>query len=117
MHKIVEKSAIKPTDVVLEIGPGTGNLTHLLLEKAKRVICFEIDPRMVSELTKRFKYGDMGHKFELIQGKFVYSGDFLKFDLPYFDVCVANCPYQISSSIVFKLLSHRPVFRSATLMF
>ncbi len=66
LHKIIEKSAIKPTDVVIEIGPGTGNLTQLLLEKAKKVIAFEIDPRMASELTKRFKYGEFGHKFELI---------------------------------------------------
>jgi len=32
---MVEKAAIRPTDVILEIGPGTGNLTQLLLEKAK----------------------------------------------------------------------------------
>jgi 18S rRNA (adenine1779-N6/adenine1780-N6)-dimethyltransferase len=32
-------------------------------------------------------------------------------DLPYFDVCVANTPYQISSPLVFKLLAHRPLFR------
>merc|ERR1712100_557196 len=47
----------------------------------------------------------------------IISGDFLKVDLPYFDVCVANVPYQISSPLVFKLLSHRPMFRAATLMF
>jgi 18S rRNA (adenine1779-N6/adenine1780-N6)-dimethyltransferase len=45
---MVEKSAIRPTDVVLEIGPGTGNLTQLLLDKAKKVIAVEIDPRMVA---------------------------------------------------------------------
>jgi 18S rRNA (adenine1779-N6/adenine1780-N6)-dimethyltransferase len=32
------------------------------------VIAIEIDPRMVAELTKRFKYTDLGHKLELIQG-------------------------------------------------
>ena len=41
----------------------------------------------------------------------------MKVELPYFDVCVANVPYQISSPLTFKLLSHRPQFRSATLMF
>jgi len=56
LHSIVEKSAIRTTDIVLEIGPGTGNLTALLLEKAKKVIAIEIDPRMVAELNKRFKY-------------------------------------------------------------
>ena len=47
----------------------------------------------------------------------VIHGDVLKVALPYFDVCVANTPYQISSAIVFKLLAHRPMFRSAILMF
>ncbi|SCZ94472.1 BZ3500_MvSof-1268-A1-R1_Chr12-2g03920 [Microbotryum saponariae] len=67
-------------------------------------------------------------------------GDFVKTDLPYFDVCISNTPYQVSrhpgliplrrlrthfssnspqvsSPIVFKLLSQRPLFRVAILMF
>jgi 16S rRNA A1518/A1519 N6-dimethyltransferase RsmA/KsgA/DIM1 with predicted DNA glycosylase/AP lyase activity len=48
VQSIVDKSGIKSTDVVLEIGPGTGNLTMKLLEKAKKVIAIELDPRMVS---------------------------------------------------------------------
>jgi hypothetical protein len=47
----------------------------------------------------------------------VIQGDILKTELPYFDVCVANVPYQISSPITFKLLSHRPLFRCAVIMF
>lgn len=35
---MIEKSAIRSTDVVLEIGPGTGNMTVKILEKAKKVI-------------------------------------------------------------------------------
>ena len=35
----------------------------------------------------------------------------------FFDLCVANVPYVISSGIVFKLLQHRPFFRAAVLMF
>jgi 18S rRNA (adenine1779-N6/adenine1780-N6)-dimethyltransferase len=71
LTNIVEKSAIRSTDIVLEIGPGTGNLTHLLLQKAKKVIAVEIDPRMIAELTKRFKYSEYSHKFELLQGLFL----------------------------------------------
>lgn len=41
----------------------------------------------------------------------------MKADLPYFDLCVANIPYQISSPLVFKLLAHRPAFRAAVIMF
>jgi 18S rRNA (adenine1779-N6/adenine1780-N6)-dimethyltransferase len=41
----------------------------------------------------------------------------MKTELPYFDVCISNTPYQISSVLVFKLLEHRPMFRCAILMF
>lgn len=47
----------------------------------------------------------------------IIHADVLKMDLPYFDLCVANIPYNISSPLIFKLLSHRPMFRSATIMF
>jgi SAM-dependent methyltransferase len=47
VQSIVDKAGVKSTDVVLEIGPGTGNLTMKLLERAKKVIAIELDPRMV----------------------------------------------------------------------
>ena len=50
---------MRPTDKVLEVGPGTGNLTVRILEKAKHVTAIEMDPRMAAELTKR------------VQGKYV----------------------------------------------
>ena len=48
VQSIVEKSGLKTTDTVLEIGPGTGNLTLKLLERVKKVVAVEVDPRMVS---------------------------------------------------------------------
>ena len=54
---IVDKAGVKATDIVLEIGPGTGNLTNLLLQQAKKVIAVELDPRMVLELQRRFQVG------------------------------------------------------------
>ncbi|KAK0597197.1 hypothetical protein LWI29_022817 [Acer saccharum] len=47
----------------------------------------------------------------------VIHDDVLKTDLPYFDICVANIPYQISSPLTFKLLLHQPAFRCAVNMF
>lgn len=47
----------------------------------------------------------------------IVIGDVCKTPLPYFDVVISNTPYQISSPLVFKLLSHRPLFRCAILMF
>ncbi|KAH9580070.1 Ribosomal RNA adenine methyltransferase KsgA/Erm [Trypanosoma melophagium] len=107
---IVEKAAIKPTDVVLEIGPGTGNLTEKLLQTAKRVIAFEVDPRMVAELNKRFQNTPLAAKLQVIRG------NCLDHAFPFFDKCVANVPYAISSALVFKLLK-KPTFKCAVLMF
>lgn len=50
---MVQKAALKGTDTVLEIGPGTGNMTMKLLDAVKRVIAIEVDTRMVAELHKR----------------------------------------------------------------
>jgi len=110
LKEIVSKSALKPSDIVLEIGPGTGNLTMLMLEIAKQVIAVEVDPRMVAQLLKRVGISEFQPKLKLLQG------DVLKTTFPFFDICVANIPYQISSPIVFKLLAHRPVFRCAVLL-
>ena len=52
-YSSIKSLRVKSTDVVLEIGPGTGNLTMKLLEKAKRVVAIELDPRMVLELQRR----------------------------------------------------------------
>ncbi|XP_077377682.1 dimethyladenosine transferase isoform X1 [Festucalex cinctus] len=111
VNSIIEKAALRPTDVVLEVGPGTGNMTVKLLEKAKKVVACELDCRLVAELQKRVQCTPMQNKLQIL------VGDVLKTDLPFFDVCVANLPYQISSPFVFKLLLHRPFFRCAVLMF
>ncbi|KAL5711662.1 18S rRNA (adenine(1779)-N(6)/adenine(1780)-N(6))-dimethyltransferase [Ranunculus cassubicifolius] len=95
LDDIVAKSGIKSTDIILEIGPGTGQLTQKLLEVGKRVIAIEKDPRMISFI----------------------NSDVLKCELPYFDICVSNTPYQISSPLTFMLLEHQLKFRCAVLMF
>ncbi|WWC67917.1 dimethyladenosine transferase [Kwoniella pini CBS 10737] len=108
---IVDKANLKPTDIVLEVGPGTGNLTVRILAACRKVVAVEMDPRMAAEVQKRVLGKPEQKKLE------VMIGDFVKADLPYFDVCISNTPYQISSPLVFKLLSHRPIPRCAVLMF
>jgi 18S rRNA (adenine1779-N6/adenine1780-N6)-dimethyltransferase len=108
---IVKKAGIKQTDVVLEIGPGTGNMTLPMLQASKQVVAMEYDTRMVRELLKRVEQTEYAKKLQILQG------DALKTAWPFFDLMVANLPYQISSAVVFKLLAHRPMFRCAVLMF
>lgn len=107
---ILEKAKIKPTDVILEIGGGTGNLTMKMLPKAKKVVVYEKDPRLASELVKKVNdKKDLSNKFQL------FIGDALKHDYAYFDMCISNLPYQISSPFVFKLLNYN--FKCAYIMF
>ncbi|CAI4508130.1 ALI_HP2_G0042970.mRNA.1.CDS.1 [Saccharomyces cerevisiae] len=108
---IVDKAQIRPSDTVLEVGPGTGNLTVRILEQARKVVAVEMDPRMAAELTKRV-HGTAGEKkLEIL------LGDFMKTDLPYFDICISNTPYQISSPLVFKLINQPRPPRVSILMF
>jgi len=74
-------------------------------------VAIEYDTRMVREVLKRVEGTSSERKLKVIQG------DAIKTRFPFFDVCVANVPYQISSALVFKLLSHRPMFRCAVMMF
>lgn len=108
---IVDKANLLPTDTVFEIGPGTGNLTVKILERVKKVIVVERDPRMAAELLKRVQGTPEQRKLQVI------VGDVLQVEWPFFDVCISNTPYQISSPLTFKLLQHRPRFRCAVLMF
>lgn len=108
---IVEKADIRPSDVVLEVGPGTGNLTVRILEKARKVYAVEMDPRMAAELTKRVQGRPEERKLE------VMLGDSIKVDFPYHDICISNTPYQISSPLVFKILNMPRPPRVSILMF
>ncbi|KAF1979599.1 rRNA adenine dimethylase [Bimuria novae-zelandiae CBS 107.79] len=108
---IVEKASLKQSDHVLEVGPGTGNLTVLILRKAKSVTAVEMDPRMAAEVTKRVQGTPEGNRLKVL------LGDVIKTELPHFDVCISNTPYQISSPLVFKLLSLKNPPRCAVLMF
>jgi 18S rRNA (adenine1779-N6/adenine1780-N6)-dimethyltransferase len=82
-----------------------------ILEKAKKVIAVELDPRMAAEVTKRVQGKPEQKRLEVL------LGDVIKTDLPHFDVCISNTPYQISSPLVFKLLALPNPPRTSILMF
>lgn len=113
---ILEKAEVNKNDLIIEIGPGLGNLTSPLLENAGKVICIELDPKMVSILTDRFS---LYENFELI------NEDVLKVDLNkliednnQFKTAkvVANLPYYITTPIIMKLLEDKLNLKSITVM-
>ncbi|KAE8145274.1 S-adenosyl-L-methionine-dependent methyltransferase [Aspergillus avenaceus] len=99
---IVDKANVQQGQTVLEVGPGPGVLTMRILEKAKKVVAVELDPRMAAELTKNVQGTPAEKRLQIV------LGDFVKTDLtqlPPFQICISNTPYQISSPLIFKLLS------------
>ena len=119
VDKIVESSNISKEDLVIEIGPGLGTLTKELLEKAGKVICIELDKKMIKILLDRFSLYD---NFEIVHE------DILKVRLNKIikeekekngfktAKIVANLPYYITTPIIMKLLEDRLDLESITVM-
>ena len=111
LKKIIKASELKPSDIILEIGPGTGVLTQELAKHSKKVIAVEKDRKMVrilKEILKDYK------NVEIIQG------DVLKINplgSPLADVqknykiknykVIANLPYYITSPVIRKFLENK----------
>ena len=119
VKNIVGCSNIEKEDLVIEIGPGLGTLTKYLLEKAGKVICIELDTKMLQILEDRFS---LYNNFELI------NNDVLKVDLKSIIEkekaegkiknvkIVANLPYYITTPIIMKLLEEELELESITVM-
>jgi 16S rRNA A1518/A1519 N6-dimethyltransferase RsmA/KsgA/DIM1 with predicted DNA glycosylase/AP lyase activity len=103
IRRFVDCCEIKPEETVLEIGPGAGNITEALLEKARYLICIEKNPKYHPILQERFKTSG---KIKLIQD------DALKTYLPKHDRLVSNLPYMICEPFFQRTL--RLGFKSAT---
>lgn len=119
VKNIVGCSNVEKEDLVIEIGPGLGTLTKYLLEKAGKVICIELDTKMLQILEDRFS---LYNNFELI------NNDVLKVDLKNIIEkekeegkiknvkIVANLPYYITTPIIMKLLEEKLELESITVM-
>ena len=99
-ERIVE--SLSPSQNVLEIGPGTGILTKILIKKKIHLKLVEIDKESVDFLTNELEIND----------DLIYNQDFLKMNLAElfnknnFSI-IGNFPYNISSQIVFKIIDYR----------
>jgi len=113
-QKIVRLADLEPEDCVVEIGPGMGVLTFLMLPLVKKVIAVELDQGMADWLTE---------KGQSIPSLTIIRQDALNFDFTKVsrDVdskikVVANLPYKISTPVIFRLLESRVFFSYLTLM-
>jgi 16S rRNA (adenine1518-N6/adenine1519-N6)-dimethyltransferase len=108
IEKIIQAARIRPSDFIVEIGPGPGKMTRMLTEMADRVLAIELDDHLYEQLKKELgEYGNI----ELLHG------DALEYpyeDLSEFKV-VANIPYYITTPIIFRLLDSKKNLKSMTL--
>lgn len=111
--KIVGALKLTHHDRVIEIGPGYGMLTKLILPKIKYYIGVELDDRLALYLKERF---GGNNRFTIIHN------DFLKLDLSQIThgrspvKIVGNIPYHITSPVIFKIIEHRRKFETMILM-
>ena len=110
-RKIVRTADVQKSDIVWEIGSGSGVLTKILIEKCKRLYAFEIDNEWFGYLQKQYEKKDV----------ILVNADILNVDFnQYFDgekvKIVANLPYQITSPVLFKILDNKDLFSSITIM-
>ena len=119
VDQIVESSQITKQDLVIEIGPGLGTLTKELLEKAGKVICIELDKKMIKILNDRFA---LYTNFECLHEDVlkVKINKIIKEEKEKNGIknakVVANLPYYITTPIIMKLLEDRLDLESITVM-
>ena len=111
---MVRVARVEEKDVVLEVGPGLGEMTLALARQVERVIAIEIDPKLLAILAKKMR------DYPNVE---VVKGDILKVDfnkllnqekVPV--KVVANLPYQVSTPLLFRFIESRKVFSTFTLM-
>ena len=115
LEKIVKSAGITKDDTVLEIGPGIGTLTQHIANAAGKVICVEIDTKMIPVLEYTLS------EFDNVT---VINQDILKADIKGIlsehgaesAKVVANLPYYITTPIIMELLEKDLPIESITVM-
>lgn len=104
LARIVDALDPHPGETIVEIGPGRGAMTDLLVSRAEKLVAVEVDPLLVPILRERYQ------QFEHVR---IEEGDVLECDLPSLVsggwALVGNVPYYITTPIIFRALrSPRP---------
>lgn len=107
-HDIVAAADLAPTDTVLEIGPGRGAITGLLLERAANVVAVEIDEYLAVDVRRRF--GGDGRLTVVNDSVLAHSPAVLLAEgglAPPYSI-VANLPYYITAPVMRHVLEGGP---------
>jgi 16S rRNA (adenine1518-N6/adenine1519-N6)-dimethyltransferase len=114
LNKVVRTAQLEKGDVVLEVGPGLGEMTLALARQVKKVIAVEIDPKLVEVLRKKTVDSP---NVEVVKGDIlkIHFNQLLDQEGQRLKV-VANLPYQISTPLLFRFIESKEAFSTFTLM-
>jgi len=113
---IVDHAVIVPDDIVVEIGPGQGILSEIIVKRAKKTILIEKDARLVSFLKEEFREQLGEETVEIIDADAVFV-DFKGLTGGKNFKVVSNLPYNVSIPVLFNLYKYRDIISTMTLMF
>lgn len=115
IRNIASLANVNDNDIVVEIGAGIGVLTESMAKNAAKLIAVELDYKLVDVLKEKLG------KYDNVE---IHAGDILKFDFCKITKSdnqkikvVGNVPYNISSPLLFRLLSFRKIIGQFILMF
>jgi 16S rRNA (adenine1518-N6/adenine1519-N6)-dimethyltransferase len=112
-QRIVDSVSPQPDETILEIGPGHGALTALLVQQAARVIAIELDKELIQTLSERFAETP---NLRLIEADALTS-DFCRLISPAASArVVANLPYYVSTPVLAHLIECRHCLSDMTVM-
>ena len=113
IHRIIDALNPKTDETIVEIGPGTGALTSVLVERTGRLIAVEFDNKLTPFLQERFGGFE---NFKLVMAD-ALTADFCKEIQPAQSArLVANLPYNISTAILQRLIAQRACLDEMVLM-
>lgn len=113
IRKIIEIINPQKDQTIIEIGPGLGAITKLIIANCAKLIAIEIDNNLSEQLTLKFQPEIINHQLQII------NQDVLKINLPVIlnlinlkiIRIVGNLPYNISTPLLFKLFAHTPLIQ------
>ncbi|HEC99889.1 MAG TPA: ribosomal RNA small subunit methyltransferase A [Proteobacteria bacterium] len=111
---IIEKAGFGAEDIVIEVGTGLGILTLPLAARVKKLISFEVDPRLIAIVKAEYT---LPSTLEIIHQD-ILKVDFQALEREYGQKLkiIGNLPYYISSPILFKIWECRSLFKNAFVM-
>ncbi len=115
LENIVNVSEIEPNSLVIEVGPGSGNLTKEIAKVANYVLCYEIDTRLEEILSENlYEFNNIDIIFDDFLKRDIKSDiENYKYDNLYL---VANLPYYITTPIIEKVIASDLSFKQITIM-